>query len=172
MLRLVIAVDSILCPVAAANISKIAHEQLKNDWIRPSLNHAASAHAILAFTALRLSMARPDVPYYVRFAERQRLLAIMAMRLSLEHADEATCNENLTAVYNLICFEETLFLPSPSHSRNKTLQPDYAQLKAHISGLRQMVALRGDSQISFHDQFQRLEPTFTEQVHISFVKPQ
>lgn len=172
MLRLVIAVDSILCPVAAANISKIVHEQLKNDWIRPSLNHAASAHAILAFTALRLSMARPDVPYYVRFAERQRLLAIMAMRRSLEHADEATCNENLTAVYNLICFEETLFLPSPSHSRNKTLQPDYAQLKAHISGLRQMVALRGDSQISFHDQFQRLEPTFTEQVHISFVKPQ
>lgn len=152
-------------------MSKIAHEQLKNDWIRPSLNHAASTHAILAFTALRLSMARPDVPYYVRFAERQRLLAIMAMRRSLEHSDEATCNENLTAVYNLICFEETLFLSSLSHSGNKALQPDYTQLKAHIDGLRQMVALRGDSQVSFDDRRQRVEPNFAEQVHIFFVKP-
>ncbi|RMJ15282.1 hypothetical protein CDV36_005086 [Fusarium kuroshium] len=155
------AVDSILCPVAAANISKFAHEQLKNDWIRPSLNHAASTHAILAFTALRLSMARPDVPYYIRFAERQRLLAIMAMRRSLEHSNEATCNENLTAVYNLICFEETLFLPSLSHSRDKALQPDYTQLKAHINGLRQMVALRGNSQVPFDDRGQGIEPTFT-----------
>ena len=171
MLSLVIAVDSILCPVAAANVSKIAHEQLRNDWIRPSLDHAASTHAIIAFTALRLSMARPDVPYYVRFAERQRLFAIVAMRRSLEHSDEATCNENLTAVYNLICFEETLFIPSLSPSRNKTLQPDYAQLKAHINGLRQMVALRGDSQVFFHDQRQRVEPAFTMQVYISFVKP-
>lgn len=165
------AVDSILCPVAAANMSKIAHEQLKNDRIRPSLNHAASTHAILAFTALRLSMTRPDVSYYVRFAERQRLLAIISMRRSLEHSDEATCNENLTAVYNLVCFEETLFLPSLTYSGNKALQPDYTQLKAHIDGLRQMVALRGDSRVSFNDQRQRVEPTFTEQVHVSLVKP-
>jgi hypothetical protein len=133
-----------------------AHEEVKRQWIIPAFAQSASTHALLALTALRLAMAAADgatqLPqHFIDVAMQQRLLAVAAVRRSIEGNHDgpagSTSNETIAAVYHLICFEETLFLPAFAHLRCDTaLAPDEIQLVAHIAGLQQMIGLRGGLQ--------------------------
>jgi hypothetical protein len=99
-------------------------------------------HALLAFTALQVAVNRPELPCYVTLASQQKLLALQALRRGLEDPTQGASSENIAAVYHLICFEETLFIPTRSSSLSRAFRPDYVQLMAHITGLKQMLGLR------------------------------
>ncbi len=65
----------------------------------------------------------------------------MSVQKSLADPQKAVSDENIAAVFSLLCLEESLFLPQ--FSSRPELQPDLAVLLSHTKGLAEMVRLRG-----------------------------
>jgi hypothetical protein len=125
-------------------------------------------HAMLSITALHLGMAcggggagpGSDGARYMALVVEHKVRAIEAIRDNLNDAREATSDENIAAVFNLLCVEENLFRDQfftrgapgvgpgagtgagPASMVRHSVQPDNRQRLAHLYGLRDMIRMR------------------------------
>ncbi|OAQ76953.1 hypothetical protein VFPBJ_07425 [Purpureocillium lilacinum] len=128
-----------ITPIAAILQPNVVQLQ----WLAPSFAHAAFMHAILCLTAVQLSMSRPNSPEYILLAIFHRVRAVVAIQQNLEDPLAALSDNNLAAVFNLLCVEENLLLPSFAHLAGTHLRPDETAMRSHMRGLRDMIGLRG-----------------------------
>ncbi|KAL3957003.1 hypothetical protein ACCO45_007581 [Purpureocillium lilacinum] len=128
-----------ITPIAAILQPNVVQLQ----WLAPSFAHAAFMHAILCLTAVQLSMLRPNSPEYILLAIFHRVRAVVAIQQNLEDPLAALSDNNLAAVFNLLCVEENLLLPSFAHLAGTHLRPDETAMRSHMRGLRDMIGLRG-----------------------------
>jgi hypothetical protein len=62
---------------------------------------------------------------------------------NLQDSLSAISDENIAAVFNLLCVEENLLLPAYAPLSNTQLQGDMKRRLIHMQGLRDMIGLRG-----------------------------
>ena len=117
--------------------------KVQQDWLAPSFHQPAFMHAVLCLTALELSITHAHEPRYQALALQHRVQAIAAVQRNLADPEKAVSNENIAAVFNLLCVEENLFLPAFAPVARSLLQADAVQRMAHMSGLKEMIGLRG-----------------------------
>ena len=117
--------------------------KVQQDWLAPSFHQPAFMHAILCLTAIELSIMHAHEPRYQTMALHHKLLAIAAVQKNLGDPEKAVSDENIAAVFNLLCVEENLFLPAFAPIARFRLQADAAQRLAHMRGLKEMIGLRG-----------------------------
>ncbi|KAL7934933.1 hypothetical protein V8C35DRAFT_22652 [Trichoderma chlorosporum] len=121
---------------------KILATQVHQCWIQPSFSHSGFMHALLSLTALQLAAAQPhQIEYYSSLTLYHRARAIAAIQHNLTDMSLAISDENIAAVFNILCVEENMFLPVFTTARH--INPDANQLHAHIHGLNEMIRLRG-----------------------------
>lgn len=115
--------------------------ELQQNWLAPSLKNTAFAHSLLCLTALHMVYEHPETQLgSAGLAAYHRIKAISAVQSVLSDPEEAISDETIAAVFNLVCFEESLFNPAVSVAY---LRPDVAQRGAHAQGLNQMICMRG-----------------------------
>lgn len=110
-------------------------------WLPPCFSQPAYMHAFLCLMALHLGIEQSGNPHYTTLAAYHRRRAIAIVQENLNDMNGATSDENIAAVFNLICVEETLF--APNFVPTPQLQPDISRKLIHLKGLREMVRLRG-----------------------------
>lgn len=100
-------------------------------------------HSLLCLVALQLCIMQPsrsahDVVYH-------KIHAIAAVQENLSNPDTAITDENIAAVFNLLCVEENMFLPIWRAQTRKIskLEPDHTQRMVQMEGLKRMIQMRG-----------------------------
>ena len=89
-------------------------EIVQSNWLSPSLANGAFMHSLLCVSALHFYMT---------------------------HSGSSPGDANMAAVFNLLCVEETMFLPT--FKQEGELARDSAHRDVHLRGLLRMVELRG-----------------------------
>lgn len=102
-------------------------------------------YAFLCLTALQLGILQYDKRAdYLLQAMQFRLQAVTAIQSNLSDLQSAASDENIAAVFNLLCVEENLFLPSfDDNIGGSKLRPDHAQRLVHMNGLKGLISMRG-----------------------------
>jgi hypothetical protein len=100
-------------------------------------------HAVLCLTAVQLSISQPRNPLPRQQAVFHRARAISMIQNNLQDSLSAISDENIAAVFNLLCVEENLLLPAYAPLSNTQLQGDMKRRLIHMQGLRDMIGLRG-----------------------------
>ena len=102
-------------------------------------------YAFICLTALQLGILQSEKRAdYLLQAMQFRLQAVMAIQDNLSDPEKAVSDENIAAVFNLLCVEENLFLPAFDDKIGGTqLRPDHAQRLAHMNGLKGLINMRG-----------------------------
>lgn len=132
------AISSEMTPITG----KIRVDQINRDWLQPSFSHPAFMHAILSLTALQLAAVQPQRrDHYTGLTLHHRGRAITAVQHNLADSTLAISDENIAAVFNLLCVEENMFLPI--FTTTSLFKPDVNQRQAHLQGLKEMIRLRG-----------------------------
>ncbi|KAF3075437.1 hypothetical protein CFAM422_002505 [Trichoderma lentiforme] len=132
------AISSEMTPITG----KIRVSQIHRDWLQPSFSHPAFMHAILSLTALQLAAVQPQRrDHYSGLTLHHRGRAINAVQHNLADSTLAISNENIAAVFNLLCVEENMFLPI--FTATSLFKPDINQRQTHMQGLKEMIRLRG-----------------------------
>ncbi len=72
-----------------------------------------------------------------------RSKAISAVQANLLGMNTAVSDENIAAVFNLLCVEVNIHLPASSVLSGSQIRPDRAQRLVHMNGLRCMIRMRG-----------------------------
>lgn len=81
---------------------------------------------------------------YIRLAIKHKVWAIRTIRDNLSDPREATSDENIAAVFNLLCVEENMFRSKfAAVDKLRCVEPDHDQRLKHLHGLRDMVRMRG-----------------------------
>src|ERR1700750_34638 len=85
-------------------------EAIQQNWFSPTLANGAFMHSLLCASALHRYMTVPggtnqDVLHH-------RAAAIAAVNENISIPELALSDANLAAVFNLLCVEETMFLPT------------------------------------------------------------
>lgn len=100
-------------------------------------------HSLLCLVALQLCIMQPsrsahDVLYH-------KVQAIAAVQGNLTDPETAITDENIAAVFNLLCVEENMFLPiwRAQTRRISKLEPDHTQRMVQMDGLKGMIQMRG-----------------------------
>lgn len=143
--------------------------KIQQFWLAPSLFHSGFMHAMLCLTALHLALMsgrgsssatspgasrRPlstATARYLTLVAEHRIRAIESIRDNLGAGDQARAlsDDNIAAVFNLLCVEENLFRPeffdsdAADRPELRQLRPDHSQRVAHLNGIRRMIRLRG-----------------------------
>ncbi|KAK4079687.1 transcriptional regulator family: Fungal Specific TF [Trichoderma harzianum] len=132
------AISSEMTPITG----KIRVSQIHRDWLQPSFSHPAFMHAILSLTALQLAAVQPQRrDHYSGLTLYHKGRAIIAVQHNLADSTLAISDENIAAVFNLLCVEENMFLPI--FTATSLFKPDINQRQAHMQGLKEMIRLRG-----------------------------
>jgi hypothetical protein len=143
-------VDSIT-PQLTTIANRIPPELIREHWVNPATTHTAFMHALLCVTALHRCLASPnDNDYneagrrrYVAVCLSHRVQAIAAVQANLSDPVRAISDENIAAVFNLVCVEGNLLTSAFDAIGDVQLRPDLQQRTVHLNGLRQMVVMRG-----------------------------
>ncbi|KAL6691744.1 hypothetical protein J3F84DRAFT_397515 [Trichoderma pleuroticola] len=132
------AISSEMTPITG----KIRVDQIHRDWLQPSFSHPAFIHAILSLTVLQLAAVQPQRRnHYSGLTLHHRGRAIIAVQHNLADLTVAISDENIAAVFNLLCVEESMFLPI--FTATSLFKPDINQRQAHMRGLKETIRLRG-----------------------------
>ena len=129
-------------PVPSAGTRTLQHPQ---HYLTDLLNNSACMYAFLCLTALKLGILQShNRTNYLIQAMQFRLQAVSAVQKNLSQHETAASDENIAAVFNLLCVEENIFLPTFDDMIGGTqLRPDHAQRLAHMDGLKTLIGLRG-----------------------------
>ncbi|KAH7038288.1 uncharacterized protein B0I36DRAFT_359872 [Microdochium trichocladiopsis] len=133
------AVSPQIVPMAGPALSHSA--TIQAHWIVPSLQQSAFMHAMLGLIALQLSILQPQQTKFRGLVQYHKMQAIKKVQQGLNDPGQAVSDENLAAVFNLMCIEENLFLPEVPQTAE--LHADQRQRVAHMNGLKEMIRLRG-----------------------------
>ena len=114
-------------------------DQLHRHWLAPSFRHPAFMHSILCLTALQYCIRNPDRPPYEFMYHR--IQAVAAVQRNLSNPSEALREENIAAVFNLLCVEDNVAL-CDLYGVGK-LQVDSEQRVVHLNGLKRMIKSKG-----------------------------
>ena len=115
----------------------------RKTWLMAAFANPASLHGILCLAALQMTgvSAHLQPRESIALALRHRASAIKAVQKNLADPVKAISDENIAAVFSLLCLEENLF--STSFSSLIGIQQNTAHLSAHAKGLKDMLRLRG-----------------------------
>lgn len=116
---------------------------VQSQWLIPSFAHSAFMHAILCLTAVQRSISQPSNPDHIQLAVFHRARAISMVQCNLQDPVLAISDENISAVFNLLCVEENLLLPAFAPLSRTQLRGDMSRRLVHMRGLRDMIGLRG-----------------------------
>lgn len=133
------AVSPQIVPMAGPDVSHSG--TIHAHWIVPSLQQSGFMHAMLSLIALQLSILQPHQTKYRSLVQHHKMQAIQKVQQGLADPVQAVSDENLAAVFNLMCIEENLFLPEVPQTEE--LHADQRQRVAHMNGLKEMIRLRG-----------------------------
>ncbi|KXJ94857.1 hypothetical protein Micbo1qcDRAFT_160160 [Microdochium bolleyi] len=133
------AVSPQIVPMAGSAISHSA--TIHAHWVVPSLQQSAFMHAMLSLIALQLSILQPKRTQLRSLVQHHKMHAIKKVQEGLADPVKAVSDENIAAVFNLMCIEENLFLPEVPQTEE--LHADQRQRIAHMNGLKEMIRLRG-----------------------------
>ena len=122
-------------------------DQVMRHWHGQSFSAPAFMHAILCLSAVQLGVLHPERTEYVALAMHHRIESMSAIQASLRDPKKMADDATIAAVFNLLCVEENISLPSFASVLSKThLRSDPAQRIAHMNGLRQLIRMRGGLQ--------------------------
>ncbi len=123
-------------------------QKMNDSWIAPAVGNAAFMHALLCLTSLHLFIAQPHDTGHVERCIHHKALAMAAIQRNMLDSRLATCDENIAAVFNIVCVDEVLLLhisvsPKAIAGPLAELQPSLRHRAMHMSGLRHMISVRG-----------------------------
>ncbi|KAI5461581.1 hypothetical protein BGZ63DRAFT_386125 [Mariannaea sp. PMI_226] len=116
---------------------------VQSQWLVPSFAHSAFMHAILCLTAVQLSISQPGNLENVQLAIFHRARAISMVQRNLQDPALALSDDNIAAVFNILCVEENLLLPAFAPLSGTQLKGDMERRIVHMRGLRDMIGMRG-----------------------------
>ncbi len=93
-------------------------------WLWPSLHHRAFMHAILSLSTLQLALIQPSNTAYLFAVLDHRSKAISAVQVNLVDMNTAISDENIGAVFNLLCVELNIHLPAFAVLSGLQIRPD------------------------------------------------
>ncbi|CAH0044557.1 unnamed protein product [Clonostachys solani] len=92
-----------------------------------------------------LSAERPHEPRHFKSFLEHRILAIAAVQQNLASEELALTDENIAAVFSLLCVEENFYIHATEiySKAGRYLQQDDIQRATHLAGLQRMLSIRG-----------------------------
>jgi hypothetical protein len=116
---------------------------MKSDWFGTALGNPGFMHSLLCTAALHLYIVgRGSMETILH--HRAEAIAAVNLAISSLDPDRAISDANVGAVFNLLCVEESLFLPYFQDERSHDDGPN--QREIHLNGLRSMLKMRGGLQ--------------------------
>ncbi|KAK1828063.1 hypothetical protein QBC39DRAFT_162517 [Podospora conica] len=124
-------------------------DEVERYWMSTSFSHSAFLHSLLCLSSLQMAV---DGPNRCNFLVLERFMhhrgeAIAAINSNLADPVRSISDENIAAVFNLLCIEENLYMHAPGALAHQPmwehLEPNAEKRQTHMTGLKQMLAMRG-----------------------------